>query len=192
MRLLKILYAKPFARLHHEDPYTHLLKFYKISSMPGALETKEEEVFQRLFPHSLIGKAKEWYIDQTKSKMINWDAFEVKFLNRFFPHNIFMEAKTTITMFSQGAIENLCEVWKRYNYMLRRCPNHSFDDLTQIHIFRNGLQQQPKLLLYDIDRGSLMSKSPNMQLRLLKEWCSLIIKENIIETNLKERMVSWN
>lgn len=33
------------------------------------------------------------------------------------------------------------------------------DNLTQIHIFYNGLQQQPKLLLDAITDGSLMSKS---------------------------------
>lgn len=35
----------------------------------------------------------------------------------------------------------------RYKSMLRRCLNHNFDDLTQVHIFKKGLQQQPKLLL---------------------------------------------
>jgi hypothetical protein len=42
---------------------------------------------------------------------------------------------------------------------LRRCHNHDFDDLTQIHIFRNGLQHQPKLFLDVAAGGSLMSKS---------------------------------
>lgn len=43
--------------------------------------------------------------------------------------------------------------------MLRRCPNNGFDEVTQIHIFMNGLQQQPKLLLDASAEGSLMSKS---------------------------------
>lgn len=43
--------------------------------------------------------------------------------------------------------------------MLRKCLCHGFDDITQIHIFRNGLHPQPKLLL-DVTVGcSLMSKS---------------------------------
>lgn len=60
--LLQILYENPFIGLDHEDPYTHLTKFYEIVGTLGSPE--EEQVFMRLFPHSLIGKAKEWYLDQ--------------------------------------------------------------------------------------------------------------------------------
>lgn len=74
-----------------------------------------------------------------------------------------MEAKTTITVFSQGATETLCEAWERwerYNFILRRCPNHNFNDLTQIHIFRNGQQQQQLNMWLDATtEGSLMLKN---------------------------------
>lgn len=58
-----------------------------------------------------------------------------------------MDAKTAIAAFSQSANETLCEAWKRHKSMLRKCQNHGFDNLTQIYIFRNRLQPQPKLLL---------------------------------------------
>lgn len=48
-----------FAGLYHEDPYTHLTKFYELDGTLGASETDEEVVFMRLCPHSLIGKAKD-------------------------------------------------------------------------------------------------------------------------------------
>ena len=40
--LLQILYENPFIGLDHEDPYTHLTRFYEIFGMFGALEEKEE------------------------------------------------------------------------------------------------------------------------------------------------------
>ncbi|MCI35897.1 hypothetical protein A2U01_0057118, partial [Trifolium medium] len=70
-----------------------------------------------------------------------------------------MEAKKSIAVFSQGSNETLCEAWERYKSMLRKCPNHGFDELTQIHIFRNGLLQHPKLLLDATAGGSLLSLS---------------------------------
>ncbi|MCH84438.1 reverse transcriptase, partial [Trifolium medium] len=91
--------------------------------------------------------------------MTNWNTLEEKFLDRFFPHHKFMEAKTTIAVFAQGSNETLCEAWERYKSMLRKCPNHGFDELTQIHIFRNGLLQQSKLLLDATAGGSLLSLS---------------------------------
>jgi hypothetical protein len=51
---------------------------------------------------------------------------------------------------------------------LRRCHNHDFDDLTQIHIFRNGLQHQPKLFLDVAAGGSLMSKSVEDALTIIE------------------------
>ncbi|KAK2361116.1 hypothetical protein QL285_086307 [Trifolium repens] len=156
---LQLLYANPFAGLPHEDPYNHLVKFYEIAGSLGATEAEEESVFQRGFPHSLIGKAKEWYLDQPNQVMTNWNTLEEKFLERFFPHHKFMEAKTSIAVFAQGTTETLNEAWERYKSMLRKCPNHGFDELTQIHIFRNGLLQQTKLLLDATAGGSLLSLS---------------------------------
>jgi hypothetical protein len=137
--LLQLLYANPFAGLPHEDPYNHLVKFYEIAGSLGTTAAEEEAVFMRMFPHSLIGQAKDWYLDQPTPVMTNWNVLEEKFLERFFPHHKFMEAKTSIVVFSQGANETLNEAWERYKSMLRKCPNHGFDELTQIHIFRNGL-----------------------------------------------------
>ncbi|XP_058742365.1 uncharacterized protein LOC131614837 [Vicia villosa] len=157
--LLQIIYANPFSGLDHEDPYTHLTRFYEIAGTLGAPEAEEEAVFMRLFPHSLIGKAKDWYLDQSTETMTNWNVLERNFLSRFFSHNRFMDAKTAIATFTQFSNETLCEAWERYKSMLRKCPNHGFDDMSQIHIFRNGLLPQPKLLLDATAGGSLIAKS---------------------------------
>ena len=66
--------------------------------------------------------------------MIDWNVLEEKFLERFFPYNRFMEAKTSIAVFSQGASESLNEAWERFKSMLRKCQGHGFDELTQISI----------------------------------------------------------
>ncbi|XP_058745879.1 uncharacterized protein LOC131618729 [Vicia villosa] len=70
-----------------------------------------------------------------------------------------MEAKTAIAVFNQGSNESLNDAWERFKSMLRKCKGHGFDDLTQIHIFRNGLQPVHKTLLDATAGGSLMSKS---------------------------------
>jgi hypothetical protein len=61
--ILQLLYASPFTGMDHEDPFTHLTKFYEIAGATRVDEAGEEALFKRLFPHSLIGKAKEWYLD---------------------------------------------------------------------------------------------------------------------------------
>ncbi|XP_058726287.1 uncharacterized protein LOC131597617 [Vicia villosa] len=91
--------------------------------------------------------------------MTDWNLMEEKFLERYFPQSRFMEAKTAILVFNQGSNKSLNEVWERFKSMLRKCKGRGFDALTQIHIFRNGLQLVHKTLLDATAGGSLMSKS---------------------------------
>src|SRR3954469_5292406 len=129
--LLQLLYQNPFTGADHDDPFTHLTKFYEIAETIGAPEAEEEQVFKRLFPHSLIGKAKEWYLDQPNNVMTNWNELKEKFLDRFFPHNRFMEVKTSISVFSQGPNEALNEARERFKSMVRKFKGRGFDELTQ-------------------------------------------------------------
>ncbi|XP_058726118.1 uncharacterized protein LOC131597437 [Vicia villosa] len=58
--ILQLVYANPFTGMDHEDPFAHLTKFYEIAGSTGVDAANEESLFKRLFPHSLLGKAKEW------------------------------------------------------------------------------------------------------------------------------------
>ncbi|XP_057421565.1 uncharacterized protein LOC130715476 [Lotus japonicus] len=64
--------------------------------------------------------------------------------------------------------ESLCEAWERYKSMLKKCPNHGFDAKTQVHIFRNGLHQQSKLILDATAGGSLMAKTPTEAIQIIE------------------------
>ena len=133
--ILQLLYGNPFTGMDHEDPFAHLTKFYEIAGAAGVDENQEEQLFKRLFPHSLIGKAKEWYLDQSTLVMTDWNVLEEKFLERFFPHYRFMDAKTSISVFAQGTNKSLNEAWERFKSMIQKCKGHGFDELTQVHIF---------------------------------------------------------
>ncbi|MCI01623.1 hypothetical protein A2U01_0022650 [Trifolium medium] len=74
--LLQLLYVNPFTGLDYEDPYNHLVKFYEITGTLGATEAEEENVFMRMISHSLIGKAKDWNLDQPTQVMTNWNTLE--------------------------------------------------------------------------------------------------------------------
>lgn len=157
---IQLVSNHPFAGLDHEDPYQHLSVFYALANSLGASEDEEEAGFLRLFQHSLIGKAREWYLDQSPDVLKDWNALEKAFQERFFPDHKHMDTKTAIAMFAQGADESLCDAWERYKSLLRKCPKHGFDDATQIHMFRGGLQPEPKLILDAAAHGSLMALSP--------------------------------
>ncbi|XP_057444964.1 uncharacterized protein LOC130737224 [Lotus japonicus] len=166
--LVQLMYANPFAGLDHENPYTHLTKFYELCGTAGLAQTEEEVVFLRLFPLTLIGKAKDWFLDQPQTILSDWNELERKFMARYFSESKFMNCKTAISTFSQFAGESLCEAWERFKSMLRKCPNHGFDARTQIHIFRNGLDKQSKLILDATSGGSLMAKTPTEAIQIIE------------------------
>jgi hypothetical protein len=136
---IQLITSHPFAGLDHEDPYQHLSVFYAVAGTLGASEAEEEAIFLRLFPHSLIGKVREWWLDQPPQVMDDWNTLVKVFQERFYPENKHLDAKTAINMFAQGSNESLCEAWERYKSLLRKCPKHGFYDVTQIHMFRGGL-----------------------------------------------------
>ena len=51
----------------------------------GAPEEDEAQMFKRLFPYSLIGKAKDWYLDQPNQIMTDWNVLKENFIESFFP-----------------------------------------------------------------------------------------------------------
>jgi hypothetical protein len=87
---------------------------------------------------------------------------------------------TAIPMFYHGAVETLSEAWEGYKSMLIKWPNHMFDDITQIQIFRKWLQQQHKLLLDATIGGSLISKNVADAIKTLE---SMTLNDHKIEQN---------
>lgn len=97
-RILQLLYASIFTGNDHEDPFAHLTKFYEIAGATGIDAAGEEALFKRLFPHSLLGKAKEWYLDQTPRVMTNWNLLEEMFLERYFTQSRFIKVNMIVAL----------------------------------------------------------------------------------------------
>ena len=64
--------------------------------------------------------------------------------------------KKTKTKERQGADEAFFESWERFKMMLRKCPNHGFEDIAQLSIFLNGLRSNTKMLIDVVAGGTMM------------------------------------
>nr|KYP37147.1 hypothetical protein KK1_041685 [Cajanus cajan] len=142
--LLNLIQNNQFAGLDHEDPYLHLHTFVELCGTVKIHQVPEEVIRMKLFPFSLLGKAKI-----------------------FFPLAKINQAKSEIVTFSQKQDELLSEAWERYKSLLRRCPSHGFDDLTQVNIFLGGLQPRVKILLDASAGGSMRFKTPEEAIELI-------------------------
>jgi hypothetical protein len=52
---------QPFSGLKDENPYTHLREFEHLCSCLAIVGMTQETIKWKLFPFSLLGKAKQWY-----------------------------------------------------------------------------------------------------------------------------------
>jgi len=51
--------------------------------------------------------------------------------------------------------------------MLRRCPNHGFEDIAQLSIFHNGLRVDAKMILNAAARGTMMAVDVEQATRII-------------------------
>jgi len=158
--------------MDNEDPYTHLSTFYELILTMGFQEGDLKHVYMCLFPFSLAGKAKEWLKSHSNHSLNNWKDVEEKFLNRFFPPSRYIKEKADISTFRQGPDETFCEAWEQFNSLLRKCPNHGFEDITQLNIFCNGLRPNTKMILDAAASGTMMSVDAEQATRIIEALAS--------------------
>ncbi|XP_050896168.1 uncharacterized protein LOC127102889 [Lathyrus oleraceus] len=73
------------------DPWAHLARFYKTTSMCKPTDVTENQVKLRLFGFSLIGREKYWLIFLLNGTIQTWKELKDKFLEIFFTTTQFIE-----------------------------------------------------------------------------------------------------
>ncbi|XP_073024266.1 uncharacterized protein [Primulina eburnea] len=92
-----------------------------------------------------------------------------KFLSKYFPLAKTAQLKIEISTFRQTDFEQLYEPWERYKELLRKCPNHGFEDWVQIELFYNGLNGQTRTTVDAAAGGTIFAKSPAQAYDLLEQ-----------------------
>ena len=91
----------------------------------------------RMFPFSLLGKAKHWFY---KENDINTRAKCSKaFLTKFFPLGKTNALCGRISSFQQTVMESIPEAWERRQKYILACPHHGMDEWLVLQSFYNGL-----------------------------------------------------
>ena len=80
--LINMVQASQFCGKAHEDASAHLLlEIYSTFTIRGVTQ---DAILLRLFPFSLLGKAKQWFY-ANKDRNTTWDNCSTTFLAKFFP-----------------------------------------------------------------------------------------------------------
>ena len=92
--------ANPFCGKPHEDANAHLQHFLEVCGTFTVKNVSADAIRLRLFPFSLLGKAKQWFY-ANKSEVTTWEKCANAFLKKFFPMGKTSAVRGKISSFQQ-------------------------------------------------------------------------------------------
>ncbi|CAM8886844.1 unnamed protein product [Rhodiola kirilowii] len=121
------------------NPNAHLTSFLELYETFIMNNVPKENIYLRLFPFSLMGRAKDWLWCDDANTFTTWDELAQAFLLQYFPPAKTQRLKNLINSFEQGEDESFYEAWERFKELQRECPHHNIDKPTLIQIFYQGM-----------------------------------------------------
>ena len=94
----------------------------------------------RLFPFSLLGKAKMLFYTN-KDAFIDWDMCSNAFLAKYFSVAKTNALRNRISSFEQLQDETVPEAWEHLQEYIAACPHHGMEEWLIIQNFFHGLNQ---------------------------------------------------
>ena len=110
--LVNMVQASPFCGKASEDANAHLQNFLEVSNTINPRGTTLDNVHLRLFPFSLLGKAKMWFYSN-KEAFTTWEACSNAFLAKYFPVGKTNALRNRISGIQQLPDETILEAWER-------------------------------------------------------------------------------
>ena len=109
--LIAMVRAQPFSGHDNENPCHHLLEFEEVCSCLSISGMTKETLRWKLFPLSLIEKAKQWYTFAIESTNGDCDELKDKFCLAFFPVSYIVSLPRAILDFEQNEKESIGATW---------------------------------------------------------------------------------
>ena len=109
--LINMVQASPFCGKPNEDANAHLQNFLELCKTITIRGVTANAIRLRLFPFSLLGKAKQWFY-QNKKAVSTWDKCSTTFFAKFFPLGKTNALRGRITSFQQTGMESIPEAWE--------------------------------------------------------------------------------
>ena len=97
---IAMVQAQPFSGEEDENPYTHLRDFEQLCSCVNIQGMRRGTLKWKLFPFSLTGIAKRWYLRHVDDANEEWEKLQSKFCLAFFPTSQVARLRKEVINFS--------------------------------------------------------------------------------------------
>src|SRR5919201_2833757 len=156
--LITMVQANTFGGKPQEDANAHLQHFLEVCSTIAIKGVTADAIRLRLFPFSLIGKAKQWFY-ANKSEVTTWEKCANAFLKKFFPMGKTSALHGKISSFQQQADETIPEAWERLQEYIHACPHHGIEEWLLIQGFYHGLTGLARSHLDAVAGGAFLQQN---------------------------------
>jgi len=154
--LINMVQASQFCGKAHEDASAHLQHFLEICSTFKIKDVPLDAILLRLFPFSLLGKAKQWFY-ANKDKHTTWALCASAFLAKFFPIGKTNALRGKISSFQQQSDESVPEAWERFQDYILECPHHGMENWLLMQTFYHGLTSSTRDTMDAAAGGAFLS-----------------------------------
>ena len=142
--LITMVQQHQFTGHPSEDPNEHLGRFIRMANTVKLNGVRPDVIKLQLFPFSLRDVAATWFDSLPVGSVNTWEELVEAFMSRFFPLALTVDRRGEIIVFKQGEDESLYTAWERFKRLLKRCPMHGIDLITQMDIFYHAMNYTSK------------------------------------------------
>ena len=150
-----------------ENPYFHLNEFEQTCACLRIAGMLDKILRWKLFPFSLMGKAKHWYNLTIGSRQGDWEALCSSFCLHLFPISRVVSLHLEILSFKQEEKESLGMAWECFHTLINTGPDLAIEDLILLQHFYMGLDRKTLKRLNTALGGSFLHVSANSRRSIL-------------------------
>ena len=144
-------------------------RFLKMDNTVKLNGVRLDVIKLQLFLFSLRDTTTSWFELLPYGSVNTWDELVEAFMGRFFPLALTSERRGEIIIFKQGEDESLYNAWERYKKLLKRCPMHGIDQITQKDIFYHAMNYTSRGIIYAEYYGAFKRKSVEEANQLIED-----------------------
>jgi hypothetical protein len=163
--LINMVQDQPFSGKDDKKPYSHQNEFEQTCACPHIAGMSDE--LYKLFPFSLIGKAKRWYNLTIGSRQGDWEALWSSFCLQFFPISRVVRFRLEILSLKEKKKESLGMASKHFNALVNTSLDLVIQDPILLQHFYMGLDRKNLMLLNMALEGSFLHVSTNSERNIL-------------------------
>jgi hypothetical protein len=164
---IRMLQHSPF--IGKEDPNLHLQAFVQLCQTFNMDGVTQDQMWARLFPFSLLGKALQRFYSQLAETVQDWNALMRAFMREYYSPGKTQSLRNEIATFAQYPTKTISEAFERFNEYTRAVPHHKFPKEDLVQKFYQGLTMASRTLIDASVGGSIIELTPTQAFTLFKK-----------------------